>query len=131
MKLEISVKNFDELMRGITRVSKVANTPEAKRIYLRAAAVLVREAKRLAPYDPGRKKGTHLRDAIFLGPGDPQRPDVLAGVNRKKAPHAHLVEFGTVKWRGKPYWRPALAATKEQIQKIIAEGLLGLMEKAQ
>lgn len=36
----------------------------------------------------------HLRDLIFAAPGKTGHPSVIVGVDRKKAPHASLVEFG-------------------------------------
>ena len=38
----------------------------------------------------------------------------IAGVDRKKAPHAHLVEFGTSHSAAHPYFRPAVAEMKSK-----------------
>lgn len=96
-----------------------------KKVYMRAAQQLVREAYDLAPYDPHRdprKRGTHLRDAIFAAYGKASEPNVIVGVNSKKAPHGHLLEFGTVNMKARPFMRPALAAARPLMLKTVQEG---------
>lgn len=117
---------------------------EAKKVYMRAAMKLVTEAQDLAPFNPDRKQGTHLRDAIYAAYGPDTRPNVIVNVNYKKAPHAWLEEHGTKprstkagKNRGsgpaQPFMRPALAATRPIMLATIQEGLeliiAGLVEK--
>jgi HK97 gp10 family phage protein len=92
--------------------------------------VILRDRARAnAPYDPGRKKGTHLRDAIFVSRGDPDKADVLVGVRYRVpgAPHAHLVEYGTSKMQARPFFRPAMAQTGQQIASNIKTGLLKIL----
>jgi hypothetical protein len=63
-----------------------------------AANVLKKEMQRQAPYNPRRRKGTHLRDAItarkLRGSGDVYRVTASYGYP-KAAPHHHLVVRGT------------------------------------
>lgn len=128
MPLKLQVDGLPELKRAIRAMAEAGRTVEAKRLYLQAGAVLRDAARQLAPYNPRRKRGTHLRDAIFVGGGPLSKPDVLVGVNRRKAPHAWIVEFGRRGWVGKPYWRPAISSTKRTILDMISRGLCALFE---
>lgn len=126
------IEGIAEIQANIAKVMNRAVGTAAKDVYYRAGVILRDRARANAPYDPGRKKGTHLRDAIFCGRGDPTKPNVLVGVRYKVpgAPHAHLVEFGTSKWAGKPYFRPALAQSGPQIASTIKDGLLKIINDA-
>jgi HK97 gp10 family phage protein len=89
-------------------------------------ALVVRdEAKDLVPVRTGL-----LKSAIFAAYGDKEAPDVLVGVNHKKAPHSHLVEFGTVKMQAQPFMRPAITATRGKVIAIVADGMKKILEKA-
>lgn len=74
------------------------------------ARVIRDKAKELAPYNPKRKSGTHLRDAIAAKRVSKTNDLFDIGVRRtgkKRAPHGHLLEYGTVKMEAKPFLRPA------------------------
>jgi len=71
---------------------------------LDCAGIMRDNIKMLAPYDPTRKKGAHLRDAIVAKTFSRQtyeQPAAFVAIDysvfgKHGAPHAHLVEFGTV-----------------------------------
>jgi len=97
-----------------------------------AGARVIRDgARELAPYDPSRSEGTHLRDAVMVkrlqGTNDIMRIGTLTGSSPKGAPHAHLVEFGTVKMSAKPFLRPAALFTQQatavKMFRILANGI--------
>lgn len=88
----------------------------------------------------------HLRDAIFAVPGKKDDPSVVVGVDRKKAPHAHLVEFGHVNWTGgrrrnmkgqkagkrvppHPYMRPAGDSAKGRMIDTAAAAIRQIVER--
>ncbi len=119
-----------EAQRDIQKLAKRLDTKSLKKIGLDAARLIYDEARRIAPYDENRTKGTHVRDAIFIGEGDPSKPDVLVGVNGKKAPHAHLLEFGwSLKHEGIPFMHPAAKRTRGERERIIISGVKELVEK--
>jgi HK97 gp10 family phage protein len=128
---DVKIEGIADLHEKARILQAVGVSPTAKASYVKAGNVLVQQARRNAPYNPRRKRGTHLRDAIFVGtPAQrPSEPNILAGVNHRKAPHSHLVEFGTSKWAGKPFWRPAIAQTKGEVMAIIKAGLLKAIEE--
>jgi HK97 gp10 family phage protein len=88
----------------------------------------------------------HLQDAIFAAPGKKNDPSVIVGVDRKKAPHAHLVEFGHVNWTGgrrrkmtghkggkrvppHPYMRPAGDSAKGRMINTAAAAIRQIVER--
>lgn len=61
-----------------------------------------------------RQKRSRIKEAqaeVFIGPTYPY------------GAHGHLLEFGTVKMKARPFMRPAWDATKHQVLKIFAEEL--------
>ncbi len=97
-----------------------------------AGARVIRDAAReLAPYDPSRTEGTHLNEAIIVkrlqGTNDIMRIGALTGSSKNGAPHAHLVEFGTVNQPANPYLRPAATLVQQQVAvqmfKILGNGI--------
>lgn len=124
------IEGLDEIQRKLGDIIDAVNGKKVKEVYLEGAIILRDEAKKNAPYDPKRKSGTHLRDAIFAARGDDNKPNVLVGVRYKSAPHAHIVEYGSVKTSAHPYIRPAIAATGSKIASTINDGLLDIIEDA-
>lgn len=129
MPLRITVEHLSELQHLLRQLNQLSVTPEARRGYIKAARILYDRARALCPWGRTRKKGTHLRDAIFLGPGPEHHPNVLVGVNHRKAPHAHLVEYGTRRWRGKPFFRPAWMQTRTEVLRTVEAVLIALLPK--
>jgi hypothetical protein len=70
-----------------------------------------------------------LRDAIFVDARYRGKPSVLVGVNYRLAPHAHLVEYGTVRWAGKPFFRPAVAQTASTVRAMLRQGIAEIIAK--
>src|SRR5688500_7676724 len=106
---KIEVIGLEKLFRNLDLIEKVPKTEEAKAVFHRAGLIVRKYARYYAPYDKGRKKGTHLRDAILVSDGPLAFTDVLVTVRYKRpgAPHAHLIEFGSVRHRAYPFMRPA------------------------
>jgi HK97 gp10 family phage protein len=125
----ITIEGIPGFEKNLTRLARLAFEDQTKKMYARAAWKIVQRAKALAPYDAKRKKGTHLRDAILVSPGPRHYTNVLVAVRYKRpgAPHAHLVEFGTARWSGHPFLRPAVSSTQAEVQTEIEVGFLQLM----
>lgn len=108
-----------------------------KQVWMKAALVLRDKAVSLAPIikiprrnpRPWQVPGT-LKASIYAAYGDPEKPNVLVGVNYKKAPQAHWIEYGTKSIPPQPYMRPALTATRAEMTAIIAEGTREVIEEA-
>jgi len=72
-----------------------------RRAIARGVNLMRDDARRRCPYRTGR-----LQESIRARMGrDIQEGHVIAG--GKEAPHAHLIELGTVKMRPQPFMRPA------------------------
>jgi hypothetical protein len=99
-KKYINLEGLPDLFDKLNNVALMVDGNEVYQDVLLPAAYIGRDMiKQEAPFNARRKKGVHLRDAVFAAIGDPSRdprgPTVLIGVNRRKAPHAHLLEKGT------------------------------------
>jgi HK97 gp10 family phage protein len=119
------------------------------------AARLIRDRARAnAPLGKGYTKGgelRHLKTSIFAAYGKPDAYDVIAGVDLKKVPHAHLVEFGTQAHslhkgariksgrlqsigpfhpgsKKHPFFIPAIKSSRGAVVKLIRDGLTKLIE---
>jgi HK97 gp10 family phage protein len=130
--MPVEVKGLDKLFRNLDLIGKVPQTKEAKAVFHKAGLVVRKYARYFAPYDKKRKKGTHLRDAILVSDGPLAFTDVLVTVRYKRpgAPHAHLIEFGTVKNPAYPFMRPAAATSEREVEQIIHRGILALIKTA-
>lgn len=146
------LKGTEEKMQ---QVKNLLNSESVQDALLPAAQIVRDTAKRLVNEGPGeRKDGSkrpHLRDLIFATKGrrrgfigaiarairGERGPSVIIGVDRKKAPHAHLVEFGHIQTthdgRGvkqvpaRPYMRPATAIARPMVIAIIENRLKSLL----
>lgn len=126
------IEGIEEIQANLARVLDEVTGEQAKDVYYEAGKILRDAARAKAPYDTGRVKGTHLRDAIFVDRGEKIKPNVLVGVRYKApgAPHAHLIEYGSHKAPAQPYMRPAISGTASRIGKVIEQGLRKVIENA-
>ena len=104
-------RQLNELSLGLKK--DIQNNKKLKR---KASRVLVRTMKNLAPIG---KTGNLVNSIQFLNLS--RSPDVFVGPNVRKAPHAHLVEFGFTHWkdgkkkRGTPFVKASYDLTKQEI----------------
>jgi HK97 gp10 family phage protein len=86
-----------------------------------AAEVVAEDARRRVPVLSGKLKKS-IR-VVRLWDSKARNIRIYAG-NRDKggAYYAHMVEYGTVKMRAKPFLRLALNSSKGRIQSILREG---------
>lgn len=114
---EIEIDASDALAGVTALLKKVSGSQSGRqavgqefkrRVIMPAALIAVREIEDLAPKGPTG----NLKKAPFADYGDPKKPNVLVGMNYKIAPHAHLVEYGTVKMRPQPYFRPGITSSR-------------------
>ncbi len=127
---KIEMIGLNKLASNLELLAQIPKTAEAKAVFVKAAQPIRKWARYFAPYDKNRKKGTHLRDAILVSPGPKIFPDVLVVVRYKRpgAPHAHLLEFGTVKMAPHPFMRPAVSTGRGEVEQILHKDLLALIK---
>jgi len=114
MKLDMRIEGTKEITANLDRLDKDM-VEKVKQSLTDSAKTIADRARDNAP-----KKSGLLKSAIKYKPAkSPKFPYVaLAVVDRKKAPHAHLVEYGA---RGgampaHPYLRPAFDHLKREIE---------------
>ena len=121
-KLKFSVKNTESVEKEIQRAAKRLNHKQVEPLVRQGAEVMADEARSRAPRDSGL-----LRDSIHTKRQVGDDPPVwLAAVERSPiggAPHAHLLEHGTVNMQPQPFWRPAFDAVHDDIVRILKSGL--------
>lgn len=125
LKRALRFEGMDEIISNISNVIDRTNGKEVKEVYLKAGMTLRNKARDNAPVVTGK-----LRESIFAARGDQGKSNVLVGVNYKIAPHAHLVEYGTVKTEKHPYLRPAITESASEMRNIIVSGLQRIIEDA-
>jgi len=129
---------MDGLEKQLKELVKSMDPDKTEPVLLEGARDLAKEMKALAPAGPTANLKKSIRAKLLKRYVN--NPAAGAGVNRRKAPHSHLVEFGTDdryhksgKYVGKmpmqPFLRPAWDANKERITKGIIEKLKGLVDK--
>ena len=147
--ITITVLGVKELQVQIDRLARALGAAAVEPVLLDGANIVANAARVKARYDSERTEGIHLRDAIVAKTlktrilNEP-RP-AIAAVDRKKAPHAYMVEHGTGerigkrgKYRGRrfgrmpaqPFMRPAWNENKERVLQGIARDLGTLLDRA-
>jgi len=116
---------------AVKKIKQLSNSLKGKGMsdtLLRQAQVIAEDARNRAPLGPtgNLKRSLHAR---MLG-DRPNFPKVaIAAVDRRIAPHAHLIEFGTSKMSARPFFRPAVDAHASKVISNIKDGAKKLVEK--
>lgn len=136
---QVQIEGLAELQSNIANLMSRATGTEVKKIWMQAALDLRDAARDYAPiakqdivhYEKGQPKRIirpgALRAAIFAAYGEPDKPNVLVGVNRRIAPHGYWIEFGNARIPAQPYMRPALSLMRSDCVATIAEGYRKLL----
>lgn len=147
MKEVVRMSGFRELDKALGELPKATARNVLKRTLVKAAQPTVDEARRVVPVDKGdlrdsiaasaklknRVGNTEYAAAMRAGLGRGAALSAMRDARRAAGggsfaelyvgpgplPHAHMVEFGTVKMAARPYLRPAWEATKRQALSII------------
>ncbi len=135
--VEIGVEGIADIKKAIAAKLDKMVGQEAKKVFMRAGLVLVREAR-----DNVNSITGQLAAGIFAAYGQSGKPNVIVGVSigaRGRAPHGWVVEHGHILWRGgrrrqggghqvgvvapHPYFKNAVKSASPVMGAIIAEGL--------
>jgi len=108
----VEIKGLEELQKKLEK--EVALGPPLKMILGEAALRVEREAKILAPFDTGR-----LRASIT--PSVSASPVPLWAKVSSNVRYASYVEYGTRKWVGKAFLRPALERVRAKIDELLGK----------
>ena len=131
MKAQIYLRGIEELERNANKLIKEVND-EKQKLLLSQARIVRDKIRARAPRGP---TGI-LKKAVYATslPASLRGPAVaFAGIRPRKAPHAHLVEYG----HGgphpappHPFVQPAWDSCKEEVRKNIELGLKKTVEGA-
>lgn len=134
----LQVQGLDELKKRLQKLANAIEGSQVEQILLDAAQPIADQARAWAPEGPTGNLKRALLAKKLQRKGRKTAP-VIAAVDRKIAPHAHLVEYGsqgrqhksgksTGSMPAKPYFRPAVDARKGDAARIIEDGLRRLIE---
>ena len=112
---QVKIEGLQEFYKAIEDLTKGIRAKQTVGFRMQAAEAIVADAKSRAPFDSGK-----LREAIHAK--EMPKGGVIAAVDRKQAPHAHLLEFGTSRMAAKPYFRPAVDAQTQKVLSILEQG---------
>jgi HK97 gp10 family phage protein len=134
-----SIEGIQEIRARIAAIIDHLSPEHIKDICMEAGTILYDELRATVP---GPSKGNEafpagtLRDGVFIGRGDPRKPNIQVGISNKPslgkqgaATLAGWLEYGTVKMEPEPFFRPAVASTKPEMAFIIGDGLQHILEE--
>lgn len=148
----LKIEGLEELSRQLQTLGESPEGDKAEQVLLEGAQTLSTEAERRAPRGQRGNLKEALRTKKLDRRGRKTAP-AIAAIDRKKAPHAHLVERGTqerYRRRGRvqimgisanrgaptgkmpkqPFFYPAVRSRKNEVARVITTGLQQLIEEA-
>jgi len=129
MGLTFKIEGVLEAVKALDKVSNSLKGKAMGKTLLKQAETIAEDARDRAPLGPtgNLKRSLHAK----LLDEKTRFPTVaIAAVDRKIAPHGHLIEFGTSKMSARPFFRPAVDAHANKVISNIKAGAKKLVEKA-
>ena len=127
-KVNIKIDGLKELEKDFKRLTKCFKPEEIKKVAVDSAEIIRADAARRAPLGPtGNLKKSNIVKTLDR---NKKRPSAIAAVDRKVAPHAHLLEFGTAKMSAKPFFRPAVESQGDKAASKFRDSLEKLVKEA-
>lgn len=123
---------IEGVLKTVKALDKVSNSLKGKAMgnsLLKEAEIIAEDARDRAPLGPTG----NLKRSLHAKMLDDRRnfPQIaIAAVDRKIAPHAHLIEFGTCKMSARPFFRPAVDAHSGKVIGNIGDGVKRLIKRA-
>ena len=140
-EISIGIEGVEELELQMQRLIGAISADKAEPILLDAAKVIANDARRRAP----KGKTGNLRKGIVakktkrrggmtaaLGLSAGEAAPAITAIDFRKAPHAHLVEYGhggPHPAPAHPFFRPAWDANREKVTRQIIEDINNLIDK--
>lgn len=127
MKPTFQIEGLQEAIRAVHSIRSALEAKDVENVLLKGARLIQQDMRRRVKVKTGRlKRAIRVKKAKRRGRWN---PSAFAAVDRKKAPHAHLVENGTSRAPAHPFARPAAEAMQEPVAREVTEGLRDLVAK--
>ena len=129
--ITIRVLGVEALEKALGGAVRDLRGVKANRVISDAAEPVKKGVETEAPFDPKRKKGFHLNESIEKGKFRNKAGLPVAGfvrVNRKKAPHGHLVNNGTMKTRANRFFDRGVNKGAKQSNEALISGFGKILE---
>ena len=149
--MEFELKGVEDVQENIQSVIDSLSPEQIEEVLLSGADTVAGSIRSYAPiakkghYKIGGKNSTFLAGVrVYVPPGNLKRSIVsktlqrkgnkaapaIAAVDYRIAPHAHLVEYGTVRAAPHPFFRPGYDAVKDGVAADITEQFKTIIEEA-
>lgn len=129
MQPTTKVEGMERLSRKLDELARSVDPEHIEPILLDGARVIAEDAREKAPLGPTGNLKRSLTAKLMKRTGH-LPPVAIAAVDRKIAPHAHLVEFGTSHAPAHPFFRPAVDESAERVLRDIEDKVKGKIEEA-
>ena len=125
-------KGFEEVEANLKKIGKEAAGPALRDAMKRAARDIKKDASSRAPVLTGRLRDSIASKLVKAAKGIVQVAVFVRRKGKKKAPHAHLLEFGTPHAPAQPFMRPAFkqADTEKTVAEFIKKRIAKLARKS-
>jgi HK97 gp10 family phage protein len=115
MQSSIKITGVGQMLNNLEKLEKAVQK-EAGNSAMKSAEEIRDRIRQNAPLGP---TGNLKRSPVARKYGNV----AIAGVDRKIAPHAHLVEFGTSRAPAHPFFRPAVSSKKNRVAENFREDI--------
>jgi HK97 gp10 family phage protein len=126
---DFEITGMDEMNKNLEKIIKSVAPEVVEPILLKSAKMLEDDIRSRAPFLTGRLKASIVSKVLKRWSEDKAAPAIVA-INYRVAPHAPLVEFGTVHAAPHPYFRPGWDANAGRVEDDIKAGILDSVNKA-
>lgn len=123
----VRLEGFGELQAQLTALQNCASPDEIEEIELEGAEIMADKVREKVPVRTGLLKRNVITKILRRYAWNRAAPAIVAMNEHPQlgAPHAHLIEFGTVKMAARPFFRPGVIESQDaaiaRIQERIAE----------
>lgn len=114
MQPDMNLEGIDALNKQLKKLAQSMEPEEVEPMLLEGAQAIAEDARDRAPLGPTGNLKRSLTAKLLKRTGN-MPPVAVAAVDRKIAPHAHLVEFGTSKAPAHPFFRPSVDTNGERV----------------
>lgn len=147
MDIDVRFDGMDELNKTLLEMTKSLDPAKVEPLLKAGAKMIADAARSKAPKGPTGNLKKSIKVKQLTRRGNQPTP-FIAAVDRKRAAHAHLVEYGTSgerigkkgsrKYRGKsfgtmpakPFFRPAIDEKSAAVINHVQSGIKKLIEEA-